>query len=211
MELARLIGLGAIATLLISHQGGGIEFSFESTPDRTLLLAKLPPKLLWLWVPLAGLLLWSQLLPHQKTSTEPAAWYRVMLAFVVDAALYLKIVFVPLLALALGLEALHTGEFAWQFSRDFFRSTDNILLPAAFCCLALFFGSFGLTFATGRGTPGCLAAGIALTWEPKQSLFACAFLGAFAYVRLMGPTFGWLSRKLWRNSTFTPSAWKRAG
>ncbi len=138
---------------------------------------------MWLLAVLVVALSW-RIRSATDATINDAKWPRVLLAFLVDIVLYYIVVVVPLCLLALWLESRAVGEFAWQFSREFGRSTDVITIATAHALIIIFWASPGIPLWARRESPGGLLVGVALKLSSPVPLWRCAVFGLFKYVGL---------------------------
>ena len=92
--------------------------------------------------------------------------------------------------LALALEGLATGSFAWEFSRDFGRSTDWATTAASIPLFALAWASLGVPMWASRESPGGILAGVSLHTQAPVPFWRCAVFGVFKYFGLALPALG---------------------
>lgn len=163
MNKTKLLYVAAIAglcfeavSLYLYFPEGGIGGSAEWSTQSTHVSASASP-LAIVWS-VFNVLLYVALAVHTplvRTNGIPA-WWRRLLASLIDFFFFLFTV-APFLALIdLELEARRTGQFVWHFERDYAVQTDfTVGLPMIFISFALLLLYFVFPLTKGKQTVGC--------------------------------------------------------
>jgi uncharacterized RDD family membrane protein YckC len=152
--MASGVGLALIPTFLgnVSMVGIGI----AKVNDQVKVEGGSHPALL-MWLPAIAFLFWRLMVEPVQPLTEKAPRkMRRLASFVID--FYVSLTFLTSLfgLFFVMLEAKRTGEFEWQFERDFSVATDVYFgVPLVFLTLLLCFAYFVFPLVRGKQTVGC--------------------------------------------------------
>ena len=189
MNRRTVLGLLAILLAIGVPLVGGFSYSARTGSGGTHVSAQVSPVAIAAWPVALVVVLTSWRRRSSPLSSEPPAWYRVLLALYVDLSLYLLIAIVPLCLFALWLESIATGSFAWELSRDFGRGTDVDTVAASLVLFPAFWASLRIPMWASRESPGGVLAGISLHLQESAPFWRCAVFGVFKYFALALPVF----------------------
>jgi hypothetical protein len=180
--MRQAVGVLAAGSIGLVLAGGGLGYRAAVTETGAAVVITGSPHAVAAW-PLALIAVLVSLGLTRPATAIPAPPGRVLLAWVIDVAMYLVVTMVPTILLALWIDASTTGAFAWTVSRDVLGTADVLMWPVTVVAFALFWAAPGVVVWMRGGSVGGVITGVSMQVDrdvPIARLAATTMLKYFA-------------------------------